>query len=132
MPGSYLRYTEEIPGTTRPGRKGICFDTGAISSRRATCTACTRTWKAVPWRSAMLALTEQGGFLVDCWLALAQNHRPQGLQAERRGDGANGTTSRSCADEGRMVLADTLTFASAPNRALLWTTPPSPARAWVP
>jgi len=83
----------------------------------------------------LLALTElKVDFPVDCWLALAQNHIGPRPTTERRGEGANGTTIEIMHTdaEGRMVLADTLTFASRAKPRLIWTTPPSRARAWVP
>ncbi len=98
--------------------KGICFDTGGTnlkSARHMHGMHEDMEGSAVAL-GTLLALTElKVDFPVDCWLALAQNHI--GPKAYKQNDvvtAANGTTIEIVHTdaEGRMVLADTLHFAS--------------------
>lgn len=98
--------------------KGICFDTGGTNLKPAKYMHGMHEdmeGSAVAL-GTLLALTElKVDFPVDCWLALAQNHI--GPKAYKQNDvvtAANGTTIEVVHTdaEGRMVLADTLTFAA--------------------
>ena len=80
----------------------------------------------------LLADRTASQFPVDCWLALAQNHRtPKPTNKMSIVTAANGKTIEVMHTdaEGRMVLADTLYFASQAKPKLSSTTPPSPAPA---
>lgn len=105
--------------------KGICFDTGGTNLKPARHMHGMHEdmeGSAVAL-GTLLALTElQVDFPVDCWLALAQNHI--GPKAYKQNDvvtAANGTTIEIMHTdaEGRMVLADTLTFASRAKPSLI-------------
>jgi len=98
--------------------KGICFDTGGTNLKPARHMHGMHEdmeGSAVAL-GTLLALTAlKADFPVDCWLALAQNHI--GPKAYKQNDvvrASNGTTIEVMHTdaEGRMVLADTLTFAS--------------------
>jgi leucyl aminopeptidase len=71
----------------------------------------------------LLALSElEVDFPVDCWLALAQNHiGPKAYRQNEVVKAANGTAIEVVHTdaEGRMVLADTLTFASRAKPGLI-------------
>ena len=124
----HLRYT---PKNKSPGKllslvgKGICFDTGGTNLKNARHMHGMHEdmeGSAVAL-GTLLALTElKVGFPVDCWLALAQNHI--GPRAYKQNDivkAANGKTIEVVHTdaEGRMVLADTLYFASQAKPKLL-------------
>mgnify|MGYP001560037073 CR=1 FL=1 len=124
----HLRYT---PKTKSPGKllslvgKGICFDTGGTNLKNARHMHGMHEdmeGSAVAL-GTLLALTElKVDFPVDCWLALAQNHI--GPKAYKQNDivkAANGKTIEVVHTdaEGRMVLADTLYFASQAKPKLL-------------
>ena len=139
----HLRYTPK-PQSRRPGRaalgsipspkkksalalvgKGICFDTGGTNLKNAKYMHGMHEdmqGSAVAL-GTLLALTElKANFPVDCWLALAQNHI--GPKAYKQNDivtAANGKTIEVMHTdaEGRMVLADTLYFASQAKPKLL-------------
>ncbi len=105
--------------------KGICFDTGGTNLKPARHMHGMHEdmeGSAVAL-GTLLALTElKVDFPVDCWLALAQNHI--GPMAYKQNDvvkAANGTTIEIMHTdaEGRMVLADTLTFASRAKPRLI-------------
>jgi len=105
--------------------KGICFDTGGTNLKPARHMHGMHEdmeGSAVAL-GTLLALTElKVDFAVDCWLALAQNHI--GPKAYKQNDvvkAANGTTIEIMHTdaEGRMVLADTLTFASRAKPRLI-------------
>ncbi len=105
--------------------KGICFDTGGTNLKTARHMHGMHEdmeGSAVAL-GTLLALTElQADFPVDCWLALAQNHI--GPKAYKQNDvvkAANGTTIEVVHTdaEGRMILADTLYFASRARPELL-------------
>ncbi len=105
--------------------KGICFDTGGTNLKTARHMHGMHEdmeGSAVAL-GTLLALTElQADFPVDCWLALAQNHI--GPKAYKQNDvvkAANGTTIEVVHTdaEGRMILADTLYFASQAKPELL-------------
>jgi len=105
--------------------KGICFDTGGTNLKPARHMHGMHEdmeGSAVAL-GTLLALTEiKADFPVDCWLALAQNHI--GPKAYKQNDvvkAANGTTIEIMHTdaEGRMVLADTLTFASRAKPRLI-------------
>jgi len=105
--------------------KGICFDTGGTNLKPARHMHGMHEdmeGSAVAL-GTLLALTElKVDFPVDCWLALAQNHI--GPKAYKQNDvvtAANGTTIEIMHTdaEGRMVLADTLTFASRARPRLI-------------
>ena len=142
----HLRYTPK-PQSRHPGRaalgsipspkkksakdalalvgKGICFDTGGTNLKNAKYMHGMHEdmqGSAVAL-GTLLALTElKAQFPVDCWLALAQNHI--GPKAYKQNDivkAANGKTIEVMHTdaEGRMVLADTLYFASQAKPKLL-------------
>ena len=105
--------------------KGICFDTGGMNLKPAQYMHGMHEdmeGSAVAL-GTLLALTElKVDFPVDCWLALAQNHI--GPKAYKQNDvvtASNGTTIEVMHTdaEGRMVLADTLTFAARKKPALI-------------
>ena len=124
----HLRYTPR-KRSTQPALalvgKGICFDTGGTNLKPARHMHGMHEdmeGSAVAL-GTLLALTElKVDFPVDCWLALAQNHI--GPKAYKQNDvvrAANGTTIEIMHTdaEGRMVLADTLTFASRKKPRLI-------------
>ncbi len=105
--------------------KGICFDTGGTNLKPAQYMHGMHEdmeGSAVAL-GTLLALTElKVDFPVDCWLALAQNHI--GPKAYKQNDvvtAANGTTIEVMHTdaEGRMVLADTLSFAAKKKPAVI-------------
>ena len=105
--------------------KGICFDTGGMNLKNAKYMQGMHEdmeGSAVAL-GTLLALTElKAEFPIDCWLALAQNHI--GPKAYKQNDvvkAANGKTIEVAHTdaEGRMVLADTLHFASQLKPKLL-------------
>jgi leucyl aminopeptidase len=98
--------------------KGICFDTGGHNLKPARYMHNMHedmNGSAVAL-GILLAATQQKLVVnIDCWLAIAQNHI--GPKAYKQNDivtALNGTTIEVMHTdaEGRMVLADTLTFAS--------------------
>lgn len=105
--------------------KGICFDTGGMNLKPARYMHGMHQDMAGSATAfgTLLALTRlKVDFPVDCWLALAENHI--GELAYRQGDvvrAANGTSIEVVHTdaEGRMVLADTLTFASRARPGLI-------------
>ncbi len=124
----HLRYTpkrKSNKGALALVGKGICFDTGGTNLKPARHMHGMHEdmeGSAVAL-GTLLALTElKVDFPVDCWLALAQNHI--GPKAYKQNDvvkAANGTTIEIMHTdaEGRMVLADTLTFASRAKPRLI-------------
>jgi leucyl aminopeptidase len=105
--------------------KGICFDTGGTNLKPARHMHGMHEdmeGSAVAL-GTLLALTElKVDFPVECWLALAQNHI--GPNAYKQNDvvkAANGKTIEVMHTdaEGRMVLADTLYFASKQKPRLI-------------
>ncbi len=105
--------------------KGICFDTGGTNLKNAKYMHGMHEdmqGSAVAL-GTLLALTElKVDFPVDCWLALAQNHiGPKSYKQNDIVKAANGTTIEVTHTdaEGRMVLADTLYFASQAKPKLL-------------
>ena len=123
-----LRYTPKKksnkPALALVG-KGICFDTGGTNLKPARHMHGMHEdmeGSAVAL-GTLLALTElKADFPVDCWLALAQNHI--GPKAYKQNDvikAANGKTIEIIHTdaEGRMVLADTLYFASQQKPKLI-------------
>ena len=123
-----LRYTPKKRSTRKPLAlvgKGICFDTGGTNLKPAKYMHGMHEdmeGSAVAL-GTLLALTElKADFPVDCWLALAQNHI--GPKAYKQNDvvkAANGKTIEIAHTdaEGRMVLADTLYFASREKPKLI-------------
>ena len=124
----HLRYTPKKK-STKPALalvgKGICFDTGGTNLKPARHMHGMHEdmeGSAVAL-GTLLALTElKADFPVDCWLALAQNHI--GPKAYKQNDvvkAANGKTIEIIHTdaEGRMVLADTLYFASQQKPKLI-------------
>ena len=124
----HLRYNPKKK-TNKPALalvgKGICFDTGGTNLKPARHMHGMHEdmeGSAVAL-GTLLALTElKVDFPVDCWLALAQNHI--GPKAYKQNDvvkAANGLTIEIMHTdaEGRMVLADTLTFASRAKPRLI-------------
>jgi len=105
--------------------KGICFDTGGTNLKPARHMHGMHEdmeGSAVALGTLMALTALKVDVAVDCWLALAQNHI--GPKAYKQNDvikAANGTTIEVMHTdaEGRMVLADTLTFASQANPGLL-------------
>ena len=124
----HLRYTPKRKTSKPPLAlvgKGICFDTGGTNLKPARHMHGMHEdmeGSAVAL-GTLLALTElKVDFPVDCWLALAQNHI--GPKAYKQNDvvtAANGTSIEIMHTdaEGRMVLADTLTFASRAKPRLI-------------
>jgi leucyl aminopeptidase len=124
----HLRYAPKKPSskaTLALVGKGICFDTGGTNLKPAKYMHGMHEdmeGSAVAL-GALLALTElKADFPVDCWLALAQNHI--GPKAYKQNDvvkAANGKTIEIVHTdaEGRMVLADTLYFASQQKPKLI-------------
>ena len=124
----HLRYApkkKSAKGALALVGKGICFDTGGTNLKPARYMHGMHEdmeGSAVAL-GTLLALTElKVDFPVDCWLALAQNHI--GPKAYKQNDvvkAANGTTIEIMHTdaEGRMVLADTLTFASRAKPRLI-------------
>ena len=123
-----LRYTPKRR-TNRPALalvgKGICFDTGGTNLKPAKYMHGMHEdmeGSAVAL-GTLLALSElRVDFPIDCWLALAQNHI--GQKSYKQNDvvtAANGTTIEVIHTdaEGRMVLADTLCFASRAQPGLI-------------
>ena len=105
--------------------KGICFDTGGTNLKPAKYMHGMHEdmeGSAVAL-GTLLALTElKADFPIDCWLALAQNHI--GPKAYKQNDvvkAANGKTIEVIHTdaEGRMILADTLYFASQQKPKLI-------------
>jgi leucyl aminopeptidase len=105
--------------------KGICFDTGGTNLKPARHMHGMHEdmeGSAVAL-GTLLALTElKVDYPVDCWLALAQNHI--GPNAYKQNDvvkAANGKTIEVMHTdaEGRMILADTLYFASKQKPGLI-------------
>jgi len=105
--------------------KGICFDTGGTNLKPARHMHGMHEdmeGSAVAL-GTLLALTElKVDFPVECWLALAQNHI--GPNAYKQNDvvaAANGKTIEVMHTdaEGRMILADTLHFASKQKPRLM-------------
>lgn len=105
--------------------KGICFDTGGMNLKPAQYMHGMHEdmeGSAVAL-GTLLALTElKVSFPVDCWLALAQNHI--GPNAYKQNDvvvASNGVSIEIMHTdaEGRMVLADTLSFAAKKKPALM-------------
>ena len=123
-----LRYTpkkKSSQSTLALVGKGICFDTGGTNLKNARHMHGMHEdmeGSAVAL-GTLLALTElKSDFPVDCWLALAQNHI--GPKAYKQNDvvkAANGKTIEVMHTdaEGRMVLADTLYFASREKPKLI-------------
>jgi len=124
----HLRYTPKKK-TTKPAcslvGKGICFDTGGTNLKPAQYMHGMHEdmeGSAVAL-GTLLALTElKVDFPIDCWLALAQNHI--GPKAYKQNDvvtAYNGTTIEIMHTdaEGRMVLADTLSFAAKKKPAII-------------
>lgn len=129
----HLRY-QPVRATKKPALdkhtlaligKGICFDTGGTNLKPAKHMHGMHEdmqGSAVAL-GTFLALTKlKVPFPVHCWLALAQNHI--GPRAYKQNDvvtACNGTTIEIMHTdaEGRMVLADTLAFASRSKPALM-------------
>jgi len=124
----HLRYTPKKKSGRAPLAlvgKGICFDTGGTNLKPARHMHGMHEdmeGSAVAL-GTLLALTElEVDFPVDCWLALAQNHiGPKAYRQNEVITAANGTTIEIVHTdaEGRMVLADTLTFASRAQPSLI-------------
>ena len=124
----HLRYTPKKKSSRKPLAlvgKGICFDTGGTNLKPARHMHGMHEdmeGSAVAL-GTLLALTKLKADLpVDCWLGLAQNHI--GPKAYKQNDvvkAANGTTIEIMHTdaEGRMILADTLYFASQQKPKLL-------------
>ncbi len=124
----HLRYAPKKKSAGKPLAlvgKGICFDTGGTNLKPARHMHGMHEdmeGSAVAL-GTLLALTElKADFPVDCWLALAQNHI--GPKAYKQNDvvkAANGKTIEIIHTdaEGRMVLADTLYFASQQKPKLI-------------
>jgi len=124
----HLRYTPRRKSGRKPVAlvgKGICFDTGGTNLKPARYMHGMHEdmeGSAVAL-GTLLALAElKVAFPVDCWLALAQNHI--GPNAYKQNDvvrAANGKTIEVMHTdaEGRMVLADTLTFASRAKPSMI-------------
>lgn len=127
---AHLRYTPRKASAAKAPTlalvgKGICFDTGGTNLKPAKSMYGMHEdmeGSAVAL-GTLLTLTElRVDYPVDCWLALAQNHI--GPAAYKPNDvvvAANGTSIEIVHTdaEGRMVLADTLTLASAAKPRLL-------------
>lgn len=123
-----LRYSPKKKSKAAPLAlvgKGICFDTGGtnLKSAKHMYGMHEDMQGSAVALGTLLALTElEVDFPVDCWLALAEN--PIGPKAFRQNEvvqAANGTTIEIVHTdaEGRMVLADTLHFASREKPRIL-------------
>lgn len=123
-----LRYTPrrsvKAPALALVG-KGICFDTGGTNLKTAKGMYGMHEdmeGSAVAL-GTLLALSElKADFPVDCWLALAQNHiGPKAYKPNEVVAASNGVTIEVVHTdaEGRMVLADTLAFASKQKPRLI-------------
>ncbi|MHB8730020.1 MAG: M17 family metallopeptidase [Sulfuricaulis sp.] len=124
----HLRYTpKKKSGKTALALvgKGICFDTGGTNLKPAKYMHGMHEdmeGSAVAL-GTLLALTElKADFPVDCWLALAQNHI--GPKAYKQNDVVKAASGKTIEivhtdAEGRMVLADTLFFASQQKPKLI-------------
>ena len=125
----HLRYTPSQKTAGKTGLalvgKGICYDTGGTNLKPAKFMYGMHEdmqGSAVAL-GTLLALTRlKVNYPVDCWLALAMNHI--GPKAYKPNDvviAADGTTIEIVHTdaEGRMVLADTLVFASMHKPALI-------------
>lgn len=105
--------------------KGICFDTGGTNLKPAKFMHGMHEDMAgsAVALGTLLALTRlQVSFPVECWLALAQNDiGPKAYKQNSVVTAHNGTTIEIIHTdaEGRMVLADTLSLASAHNPGLI-------------
>ncbi|MEM7542355.1 MAG: leucyl aminopeptidase family protein, partial [Pseudomonadota bacterium] len=105
--------------------KGICYDTGGVNVKpnKFMLGMHEDMQGSAVALGTLLALTElEVDFSVDCWLAIAMNHI--GSRAYQPNDvvkAADGTTIEVIHTdaEGRMVLADTLTFASKRNPSVI-------------
>ena len=105
--------------------KGICYDTGGMNlkpSRYMYGMHEDMAGSAIAL-GTLIALTRlEADFEIDCWMALAQNHI--GPKAYKQNDvvtASNGTTIEIMHTdaEGRMVLSDTLVFATKDKPDLL-------------
>lgn len=129
----HIRYTPITTSTAKKTRqptlalvgKGICYDTGGINLKPAKHMFGMHEdmgGSAVAL-GTLLTLSElQVPFQIDCWLALAENHI--GPKAYKQNDiitAANGLNIEITHTdaEGRMVLADTLHFASKLKPSLI-------------
>lgn len=98
--------------------KGICFDTGGHNLKPARYMHNMHedmNGSAVALGILQAATALKLPLYIDCWLALAQNHiSPRAYKQNDVVTALNGTTIEIMHTdaEGRMVLADTLTFAS--------------------
>ena len=105
--------------------KGICYDTGGVNLKPASYMfGMHEDMQGSAVALGTLLALSHTGFRnpVDCWLALATNHI--GSRAYKPNDvvhAANGTSIEIVHTdaEGRMVLADTLSLASATHPALI-------------
>ncbi len=125
----HLRYSPAKKQVATPGLalvgKGICYDTGGTNVKPAKFMYGMHEdmqGSAVAL-GVLLALTRlKVNFPVDCWLALAMNHiGPLAYKPNDVVTAADGTTIEviNTDAEGRMVLADTLVFASEQKPSLL-------------
>ena len=125
----HLRYVPKKKATNKTALalvgKGICFDTGGTNLKPARHMHGMHEdmeGSAVAL-GTLLALTElKVDFPVDCWLALAQNHiGPKSYKQNDVVKASNGKTIEIIHTdaEGRMVLADTLYFASQQKPSLI-------------
>ena len=124
----HLRYTPKQKSnraTLALVGKGICFDTGGTNLKPARHMHGMHEdmeGSAVAL-GTLLALTElKADFPVDCWLALAQNHI--GPKAYKQNDVVRSASGKTIEvmhtdAEGRMILADTLYFASQQKPKLI-------------
>jgi len=124
----HLRYTPKKRSRRNPVAlvgKGICFDTGGTNLKPARYMHGMHEdmeGSAVALGTLLALTLLKVDFPVDCWMALAQNHI--GPKAYKQNDvvrAANGKTIEVMHTdaEGRMVLADTLHFASRANPAVI-------------
>ena len=124
----HLRYRPRGAGA-RPGLalvgKGICFDTGGtnLKSAKGMYGMHEDMEGSAVALGVLVALTRlKADFPVDCWLALAQNRiGPKAYTPNEVVRAANGTAIEIVHTdaEGRLVLADALTFACASRPALV-------------
>jgi leucyl aminopeptidase len=124
-----LRYTPAKKGAPKSGLalvgKGICYDTGGTNLKPAKFMYGMHEdmQGSAVVLGVLLALTRlKVDFPVECWLALAMNHiGPLAYKPNDVVTAADGTTIEIIHTdaEGRMVLADTLIFASEQKPSLL-------------
>lgn len=125
----HLRYTPVGKAAAKPALslvgKGICYDTGGNNLKPAKYMFGMHEdmqGSAVALGTLLALSRLKVDFPVDCWLALAMNHiGPNAFKPNDVVTASDGTSIEvvNTDAEGRMVLADTLVFASEQKPALI-------------